>query len=81
MSRRTTGNALLVIAALLYSMRYLSAAIFGSGVASWNKQIFNSMLSSVGSELVTLSTIALIAGILFLVWAELEALGKSKAGK
>jgi len=62
-------------------MRYLSAAIFGSGVASWNKQIFNSMLSSVGSELVTLSTISLIAGIAFLVWAELETVWKAKAGK
>lgn len=81
MSRRTTGNTLLVIAALLYSVRYVAAAIFGSGVTSWNKSLFNSMLSSVGSELVTLSAIALVAGISFLVWAELETLWKSEAGK
>jgi hypothetical protein len=81
MSRRTTGNTLLVIAALLYSVRHVAAAIFGSGVTSWNERLFNSMLSSVGSELVTLSAFALVAGILFLVWAELESWGKPEAGK
>ena len=81
MSRRTTGNTLLVIAALMYSVRYVAAAIFGSGVTSWNERLFNSMLSSVGSELVTLSVIALVAGIVFLVWAELEFLKKPEPGK
>lgn len=81
MSRRTTGNTLLVIAALLYSVRYVAAAIFGSGVTSWNERLFNSMLSSVGSELVTISAITLVSGIVFLVWAELEFLKKPEPGK
>lgn len=32
MSRRGVGVSLIAIAAFLYGMRYLSAAVFGSGV-------------------------------------------------
>ncbi|WP_139209433.1 hypothetical protein [Paenibacillus sp. OK003] len=49
MSRRTTGTLLLVIAALLYSVRYLSAAIFGSGVTSWDSDLFQGMLNYIGT--------------------------------
>ncbi len=73
MSRRTTGTVLLGISALLYSTRYLSAAIFGSSLTTWNAKLFNAMLQSVGTELVTLSLIALIAGLAYLAWAEVEA--------
>jgi hypothetical protein len=73
MPRRTTGTLLLGISALLYSTRYLSAAIFGSSLTTWNAKLFNAMLQSVGTELVTLSLIALIAGLAYLVWAEIEA--------
>jgi hypothetical protein len=33
-----------LIAALLYSVQYMSAAIFGSGVSSWNPDVFPNML-------------------------------------
>lgn len=73
MPRRITGTVLLGISALLYSTRYLSAAIFGSSLTTWNVKLFNAMLQSVGTELVTLSLMALIAGLAYLVWAEIEA--------
>lgn len=72
MSRRMAGVSLIAISALLFSTRYLSAAIFGSGVSSWNRELFQAMLTYVGNELVTLSGMALIGGILYLVWAELD---------
>jgi len=72
MSRRMAGVSLIAISALLFSTRYLSAAIFGSGVSSWNSKLFQAMLTYVGNELVTLSGMALIGGILYLVWAELD---------
>jgi len=72
MSRRMAGVSLIAISALLFSTRYLSAAIFGSGVSSWNSELFQAMLTYVGNELVTLSGMALIGGILYLVWAELD---------
>ncbi|MGX1827350.1 hypothetical protein ACWIE6_03815 [Paenibacillus taichungensis] len=73
MSRRTTGTLLLVIAAFLYSVRYLSAAIFGSGVASWNSELFQEMLNYVGTAPQSWSIAALILGLFYLVWAEYEA--------
>lgn len=73
MSRRTTGTLLLVIAAFLYSVRYLSAAIFGSGVASWNSELFQEMLNYVGTAPQSWSIAALVLGLFYLVWAEYEA--------
>ncbi|WP_315795003.1 hypothetical protein [Paenibacillus sp. BIC5C1] len=73
MSRRTTGTLLLVIAALLYSVRYLSAAIFGSGVTSWDSDLFQGMLNYIGTAPRNWSVGALILGLFYLVWAEYEA--------
>lgn len=73
MSRRTTGTMLLFISALLYATRYLSAAIFGSGISSWSRELFQAMLINVGRELVIFSAISLIAGLAYLIWAEVEA--------
>ncbi|WP_177185644.1 MULTISPECIES: hypothetical protein [Paenibacillus] len=74
MSRRTTGTLLLVIAAFLYGVRYLSAAIFGSGVTSWNSDLFQGMLNYIGTAPQSWSIAALILGLFYLVWAEYEAI-------
>ena len=73
MSRRTTGVMLLAVAAILYSTRYLAAAIFGSGIYSWDADLFRAMLQYVGQGPVTWSLAALVAGIIYLVWAEVVA--------
>ncbi|WP_179283004.1 MULTISPECIES: hypothetical protein [Paenibacillus] len=73
MSRRTTGTLLLVIAAFLFGVRYLSAAIFGSGIASWNSDLFQEMLNYVGTAPRNWSMVALILGVFYLIWAEYEA--------
>ncbi|MDK8189161.1 hypothetical protein QP794_03570 [Paenibacillus sp. UMB7766-LJ446] len=73
MSRRTTGTLLLVIAAFLYGVRYLTAAIFGSGVALWSSDLFQEMLNYVGTALRNWSIVALILGLFYLIWAEYEA--------
>ncbi|MFE6078213.1 hypothetical protein ACFVQB_27535 [Paenibacillus sp. NPDC057886] len=74
MSRRTTGTLLLVIAAFLYGVRYLSAAIFGSGIASWNSELFQEMLNYVGTAPQSWSIAALILGLFYLIWAEYETI-------
>ena len=71
MNRRGTGVIFCLIAAALFSTRYISAAIFGSGVLSWGSDLFDSMLQYVGSALTVLSVIALIVGIIYLVAAEI----------
>lgn len=74
MSRRTTGTILLFISALLYATRHLSAAIFGSGISSWSQELFQAMLINVGKGPVTYSAISLIAGVGYLLWAEVDAI-------
>lgn len=72
MNKRGTGTAFILIAALLFISRYIAAAIFGSGVASWNEDLFSAMLGYVGTPLLILSIISLILGIGYLVWAEIS---------
>lgn len=78
MHRRTTGMLLIMIAAFLYGIRYLAAAIYGSASSAWNADHFNEMLSFVGDGPTILSTIALILGITYLLVAELEGTSMRK---
>lgn len=78
MSRRLAGILLIGISAILYAALYLSAAIFGSSVNSWNSDMFNAMLQYVGNDLVKWSTVALYAGIGYLIWAEIESFLKAR---
>lgn len=71
-NRRFAGVVFCFISAFLFSMRYISAAIFGSNVSSWSSELFNIMFKSIGNELTTASVIALIAGIIYLILAEIE---------
>jgi len=70
MGRRVVGLGFCFIAAFLYATRYISAAIFGSGVSSWDSTLFTSMLQYVGNSLTILSVIALIIGVIYLILAE-----------
>ncbi len=74
MSRRTTGTLFILVSAVLYSTRYLSAAIFGSSLQSWGTDLFNAMLRHVGGGLVAWSLIALVAGLSYLAWAEVDTI-------
>ena len=72
MNKRGTGVAFIAIAAFLFSAKYISAAIFGSGLASYNKDLFNAMLEFVGFPLHICSIIALILGLAYIGWGEYE---------
>ncbi|MBN2048561.1 MAG: hypothetical protein JW750_12020 [Anaerolineaceae bacterium] len=72
MSRRTTGAVLIFTAAFLYAAKFIAAATFGSGLNNWNSDLFRSMLRYVDQGLTPASVIALIAGIIYLIWAEIE---------
>jgi len=77
MSRRTTGASLIFVSAMLFATRYLSAAIFGSSITTWNRDLFHAMLDSVGRDLVKWSILAFVFGIVYLVWAEIEVVKAS----
>ena len=70
MNRRAVGIGFCFIAAFLFATRYISAAIFGSNVVSWDEALFNGMLRYVGNTLTLLSIVSLVAGIVYLVLAE-----------
>ena len=72
MNKRGTGVIFCAIAAFLLAAKYISAAIFGSGVASWDADLYSGMLNYVGDTLVVFSVLSLIAGIIYLVWAEVK---------
>lgn len=74
MTRRGTGIAFIAISAFLISTKYISAAIFGSGVSSWSQDLFDRMLTYVGYTLNIFSVLSLLVGILYIVWGEYEEL-------
>ena len=72
MNKRGAGVSFCGIAAFLFAARYIAAAIFGSGVSSWNTALFDAMLSYTGNTLVVLSLISLAVGVVYLVLAEVR---------
>lgn len=72
MSKRITGALFCLAASILFSVRYLCAAVHVSEMASWNKALFSNSLSYVGTPLLIASILALIAGAAYLVSAELD---------
>lgn len=72
MNRRAAGVCFCVIAAMLFAARYIVAAIFGSGVSSWDAGLFRAMLEYVGPSLLTLSILSLIVGVFYLVFSEIK---------
>ena len=68
MNKRGAGVVFCLIAALLFSARYITAAIFMNNVS----ELFASGLRYQGNALLVLSVISLLAGVAYLVWAEIE---------
>jgi hypothetical protein len=72
MSRRATGVSLIAISVLIYIARMLAAAISGSGLNTLSDNVFQTLLDNVGQEPVIFSIIALIAGLVYLLLAEVD---------
>lgn len=68
MNKRGTGTVFCLIAALLYSVRYLCAAIYGSGEST----TWIGGLDYVGYSIIAFSLISLVIGIVYLISAERE---------
>ena len=63
---------------MLYAARYLAAAIFGSGMQGWSAENFQALLQYIGIDLLILSEVALVFGIIYLLWAELKQIRSEK---
>lgn len=72
MNKRGTGAIFCLIASIIFSARYITAAVFMSNFASWDNQSFSAGLEYQGSVLLIVSIISLIIGVLYLILAEIE---------
>ena len=66
MNNKGVGAIFCLIAAILTGVKYISAAVFMSGVSTWSADTFQEALGYVGSLPTILSIIALVIGIIFL---------------
>ncbi|WP_223067914.1 hypothetical protein [Paenibacillus caui] len=70
MNKRATGMMFIGIAAFLYGIRYLAAAIFSSNITSWSTELFHTMLDYIGNGPLVLACISLAIGVIYLLIAE-----------
>lgn len=78
MNNKGVGAIFCLISAILISAKYIAAAIFMSGVTSWDAELFAEGLEYVGPFLTVVSFIALIVGILFLGYGLYQDIKESK---
>lgn len=78
MENKIVGAIFCFMSAVLISAQYISAAIFMSGVASWNAILFAAGLEYVGPFLAIVAGIAFIIGILFLGYGLYQDIKKIK---
>jgi len=73
MTRRGVGAIFCMISAILFSTRYLIAAIFISNIQSWESEMYEIALKATSENpLIFLSIISLIIGLTYLVWGEIS---------
>lgn len=72
MNKRVTGGLFCLASSILFSARYISAAIHVSPIVSWDKDMFSMSLGYVGLELLFASIFSLIIGVIYLVSAEFD---------
>ena len=77
MNNKGIGTVFCFISALLISAKYISAAIFMSGVSIWDATLFAAGLEH-GPVLSIASVAALIIGILFLGYGVYKEIRKNK---
>jgi hypothetical protein len=65
------GVSFLMITAFLYATRFISAVFWGSGVSTWNAELYQTMLGYVDQGLTTWSIVGLAIGLTYLLWAEI----------
>lgn len=72
MNRRGTGAVLILTAGILFSSRYIAAALFMSNITSWSYDLFQAGLGYIGSLPAVVSMILCIVGVFYLVFGEMD---------
>ena len=75
------GVTLLAIAAFLYAMRYIAAALFmGPGLKNWDFSLFEAAYAYIGDGLTNWAVMALIGGLVCLAVGVVKDLRVGKTG-
>lgn len=72
MGKRFVGAIFCLISAILFASRYVATALFLSSTTAYDKELFEAVLENVGDNLLWMSIISLIVGIIYLIWAEVK---------
>ena len=76
------GATLFAIAAFLYAMRYIAAALFmGPGLTDWDYSLFEAAYGYIGDGLTNWALVALVAGLICLVVGIVKDFRVGKAGE
>jgi len=70
MNFRGVGVSFLMFSVLLFSSRYIAAAIYGMDSVTKDRELFQNLLDFTGNTLFNLSVISLVIGVLYLVVGE-----------
>lgn len=66
MNNKGVGAVFCLIAAILMSARYVTAALFMSSISTWSSDMFRASLEYIGPVLPIAAIAALIVGVIFL---------------
>ena len=78
MNNKGVGAVFCLMASILTAARYLTAAIFMSGVSAWDSELFQAGLRYTGSSLKWAAVMALIVGVAFLGMGLYQDIKKSE---
>ena len=73
MTRQLVGAVFLAVAAILYAARHVGAMVLVANKTGDLGEAYRSALRVGGAELLTLSVIALVVGLAYLLWGEYES--------
>jgi hypothetical protein len=77
MVNKFIGLAFIFFAVFLYSVQIIAAAIFGSGLNSWSRELYLDILGYIGNGPRNLSLLSLLIGIIYLNLKEITNLVKN----
>ncbi len=73
MTRQLIGSVFIAVAAILYAARHLGAMTFIATKTGEMNEQYRLALQSGGTELLALSIVALLVGVVYLLWGEYES--------
>lgn len=72
MHKQLIGSIFFLISGILYSTKYISAAITGASSTVWNEEEYIFYLSLIPNEITIVLYFSLFIGVVYFVWGFLE---------